>query len=236
MEAWRRVWTNVRIILPRQRSNRDAAGPPDGAAAGRAAQELRLTGTKEGCGEGECGACAVIDGELVNSCLVPLLQAEGRNDHDDRRRREPAIAARRAGGVHRARRRAVRHLHAGMVLAAVTLLERNPPSDRTTRSAPALAGNLCRCTGLHADLRSRRRPPIGGARAVAPELHEPGTLCRTRSTRRSRSPTSGGRSPAAPISWCCSARQALRTATSASGASARAARYRVGTPRSCSAR
>ena len=49
-------------------------------------EDLRLTGTKEGCGEGECGSCSVrVNGELVNSCLVPVLQAEGA-DHTDRGR------------------------------------------------------------------------------------------------------------------------------------------------------
>ena len=109
--------------------------------------ELRLTGTKEGCGEGECGACSVlIDGELVNSCLVPLLHAAGR-----RSRRLKASPG--AIGCTPCSRHSSRHGGAqcgictpGMVLAAVTLLERTPePSLDDIRTA--LAGNLCRCTG-----------------------------------------------------------------------------------------
>ena len=109
--------------------------------------DLGLTGTKEGCGEGECGACSVvIDGELVNSCLVPLLLANDSSittiegvAHGDR--------------LHAVQEAFVRHGGAqcgictpGMVLAAVTLLERTPhPSPDDVRVA--LAGNLCRCTG-----------------------------------------------------------------------------------------
>ncbi len=109
--------------------------------------ELGLTGTKEGCGEGECGACTIeIDGRIVNSCLVPVLQVEG-------------CVVRTIEGMASADR-----LHAvqeaflacggaqcgictpGMVMAAVNLLERLPkPTDRDIRAG--LAGNLCRCTG-----------------------------------------------------------------------------------------
>ena len=108
---------------------------------------LRLTGTKEGCGEGECGACAVlIDGALVNSCLVPLLQADGTDILTIE-----GVAA--EGTLHAVQQAFIAHGGAqcgictpGMVLAAVSLLERNPKPDLAAVRA-GLAGNLCRCTG-----------------------------------------------------------------------------------------
>jgi aerobic carbon-monoxide dehydrogenase small subunit len=109
--------------------------------------QLGLTGTKEGCGEGECGACSVLlDGALVNSCLVPALQADGAEI--------TTIEGVAAGDeLHRVQQAFVEHGGAqcgictpGMVLAAVSLLERNArPADADIRTA--LAGNLCRCTG-----------------------------------------------------------------------------------------
>ena len=106
-----------------------------------------LTGTKEGCGEGECGACAVLmDGRLVNSCLVPLAQAsgatittiEGVADGDRLHAVQEAFVA--YGGAQ------CGICTPGMVLAAVSLIQRTPdPSLDQIRSA--LSGNLCRCTG-----------------------------------------------------------------------------------------
>jgi aerobic carbon-monoxide dehydrogenase small subunit len=110
-------------------------------------EELRLTGTKEGCGEGECGACSVVfNGELVNSCLVPAAQAEGAEIMtvegltDGERLHAVQRAMIECGGAQ------CGICTPGMVLAAVTLLQRTPqPTEADIREG--LAGNLCRCTG-----------------------------------------------------------------------------------------
>jgi carbon-monoxide dehydrogenase small subunit len=110
-------------------------------------EELRLTGTKEGCGEGECGACSVIiDGALVNSCLIPVAQAEGASI-----KTVEGVAS--GEQLHAVQRAMIECGGAqcgictpGMVLAAVSLLERTPqPTESDIREG--LAGNLCRCTG-----------------------------------------------------------------------------------------
>ena len=111
-------------------------------------EQLRLTGTKEGCGEGECGACTVmIDGQIVNSCLVPVAQVEGASI-----KTIEGIAL-GEGQLHRVQQAFIECGGAqcgictpGMVLAAVSLLENNPnPTEDEIRNG--LAGNLCRCTG-----------------------------------------------------------------------------------------
>jgi carbon-monoxide dehydrogenase small subunit len=110
-------------------------------------EELKLTGTKEGCGEGECGACSIeMDGALVNSCLVPVLQAEGAKI-----RTIEGLAC--GASLHAVQQAFITHGGAqcgictpGMILAAVNLLARHPqPNDAQIREG--LSGNLCRCTG-----------------------------------------------------------------------------------------
>ena len=109
--------------------------------------EAGLTGAKEGCGEGECGACCIeLDGELVNSCLVPALQAEGATI----RTIEGLASGENLHGVQQA---FITYGGAqcgictpGMVLAAVNLLKRKPHATET-EIREGLSGNLCRCTG-----------------------------------------------------------------------------------------
>jgi carbon-monoxide dehydrogenase small subunit len=109
--------------------------------------ELGLTGTKEGCGEGECGSCAVLmNGKLVNSCLVPALQAAGANlTTIEGIARGPQLSALQAaflecGGAQ------CGICTPGMILASCELLRKKPqPTLDDVREA--LSGNLCRCTG-----------------------------------------------------------------------------------------
>lgn len=111
-------------------------------------EDLLLTGTKEGCGEGECGSCSVrINGDLVNSCLVPVLQAAGAEI-------ETVEGLASDGALHPLQQAFLQCGGAqcgictpGMLMAAKHLLAQNPhPSLAQIREG--LAGNLCRCTGF----------------------------------------------------------------------------------------
>jgi carbon-monoxide dehydrogenase small subunit len=110
-------------------------------------EDFHLTGTKEGCGEGECGACAVLmNGELVNSCLVPALQANG------------AVlctieGVSTEGQLHPIQQCFLENGGAqcgictpGMILATHHLLDKHP-TPTLEQIQEGLAGNLCRCTG-----------------------------------------------------------------------------------------
>jgi len=110
-------------------------------------EQLRLTGSKEGCGTGDCGACSMlVDGKLVTSCLVLAVQADGCEVTTIE-----GLAAN--GSLHPVQRAFIEKggvqcgfCTPGMIMAAADLLERNPsPSLEEVREG--LAGNLCRCTG-----------------------------------------------------------------------------------------
>jgi carbon-monoxide dehydrogenase small subunit len=111
-------------------------------------EDLHLTGTKEGCGEGECGSCSVrMNGELVNSCLVPVMQAEGADI-------QTVEGLALDGKLHPLQEAFLCHGGAqcgictpGMLMAAAQLLDHSPHPDMP-QIREALAGNLCRCTGF----------------------------------------------------------------------------------------
>lgn len=110
--------------------------------------KLEMTGTKEGCGMGECGACTVLlDGKAVNSCILPALEVEGKRVTTI----EGLIDIQ--GNLHPIQKAFIEYgaiqcgfCTPGMVLSAKALLDENPkPTEEEIRHA--IAGNLCRCTG-----------------------------------------------------------------------------------------
>ncbi len=111
---------------------------------------LALTGTKEGCGQGDCGACTVmLDGDIVNSCLCLAIQAEGKEILTiEGVEADPSLASIQQAFVDYG---AVQcgYCTPGMVLATASLLQKNPsPCEDEIRRG--LSGNICRCTGYQA--------------------------------------------------------------------------------------
>ena len=110
-------------------------------------EDLKLTGTKEGCGEGECGSCTVMmDGKTVNSCLIPALEADNKEITTIERLAD-------GDGLHPIQEAFVSHsgmqcgfCTPGMIMSAKALLDSNQnPSETEIREG--IAGNFCRCTG-----------------------------------------------------------------------------------------
>ena len=122
-------------------------GPPMARLLDVLREDLRQTGSKEGCGEGECGACTVlVDGRAVNACLIPVAQVAGATVTTveglaNGERLHPVQAAfLQHGGAQ------CGICTPGFLVAAAELLERSPYPTRS-EAREALAGNLCRCTG-----------------------------------------------------------------------------------------
>jgi carbon-monoxide dehydrogenase small subunit len=126
-------------------------------------EDLHLTGAKEGCGEGECGACAVlISGDLVNSCLVPVLQAEGSDITTieglaiDERLHSIQQCFLEEGGAQ------CGICTPGMILATHHLLEKHP-QPTLLQIQEGLNGNLCRCTGYMRIFNAVQQAALAGA-------------------------------------------------------------------------
>jgi len=144
----------VRVRFEVNDEEREAVGRPLDRLLDVLREQLGLTGSKEGCGEGECGACTVLlDGRPVLSCLVPLAQCEGRSVRtvegvaalaEGRRMIDRFVAA---GGVQ------CGACTPGIIVTAWALLQADPaPTRRAVEEA--LAGNLCRCTGYEGIFRA----------------------------------------------------------------------------------
>ena len=120
-------------------------------------KDLHMTGTKEGCGEGECGACTVlIDGEAVHSCLVLACQLEGRNVLTIEGLEENGELSTIQKNFVEETAIQCGYCTTGMIMSAKALLMHNPhPTEEEIRKA--LAGNICRCSGYTQIIRAVKK-------------------------------------------------------------------------------
>lgn len=120
-------------------------------------KDLHMTGTKEGCGEGECGACTVIiDGEAVHSCLVLACQLEGKNVLTIEGLEENGELSTIQKNFVEETAIQCGYCTTGMIMSAKALLMHNPhPTEEEIRKA--LAGNICRCSGYTQIIRAVKR-------------------------------------------------------------------------------
>lgn len=135
----------IKFVLNQQQFSREVA--PDRRLIDFLREDLELTGTKIGCGEGDCGACTIIiDGKTANSCLLLAAQIDGKalltieGMGDDENLHPLQAAFMETGAVQ------CGFCTPGMLLSAKALLDKNPRPDRQ-EIMQSIAGNLCRCTG-----------------------------------------------------------------------------------------
>lgn len=122
-------------------------GPPFKRLVDALREDLRLTGTKEGCGEGECGSCTVLlDGEPVCSCLVPVCQAEGARVETVESLGRPRKLGRLQESFLKTGGAQCGFCTPGMLMSATAHIRKGGGPGRAAIEE-ALAGNLCRCTG-----------------------------------------------------------------------------------------
>jgi carbon-monoxide dehydrogenase small subunit len=166
----------VTFVLNGKNMQLDA--PPDRKVVDLLREDLGLTGTKEGCGAGECGACTIlVDGEARLSCLMLAAQLEGRHITTIE-----GLTQRQSGALHPVQEAFIEHgavqcgfCTPGMVLSAVHLLEKNPDPTRD-QIREGLSGNLCRCTGYVKIVDAVEAAASAAARNRERDSHDPEAL------------------------------------------------------------
>ena len=153
-------------------------------------EELKLTGTKEGCGAGECGTCSMlVDGKLVKSCMMPVHKIQGATVEtiDDLDRDHGMTVVQRA--FHKSGGSQCGYCIPGMVLAATSTLRRDPDADLDAIKE-GLGGNICRCTGYQkiVDAVELARDVLNGSKPESALAEEASTRFIGHSTRRLDAP------------------------------------------------